>query len=267
MPYRLNAITGELDLVLSASSMGGVSQIDGDTGSATPVGGVVNIVGEPTQGVSTSGIGDTLVITVDDSSTTQKGVIELATAAETTTGTSATLAVAPSTLNTKLGTQTTNGVIYGQGGAGTNLASLAEAADGQLIIGSTGNAPVLATLTAGSNISIANGAGSITISANGGGELAVTALTNASSPYVVLSTDEYLSCDVSLGVLTIRLPDAPTTGRVVIVKDSGGDSATNNITVTTVGGAVNIDGATTFVMNTAYEATNFLFNGTSYEVF
>ena len=41
--------------------------------------------------------------------------------------------------------------------------------DGQLIIGSTGNIPVASTLTAGSNISITNAAGSITISATSGG--------------------------------------------------------------------------------------------------
>jgi hypothetical protein len=139
--------------------------------------------------------------------------------------------------------------------------------DGQLIIGSTGNTPDLATLTAGSNISISNGAGSITISANGGGELAITSLDHTDSIYTVLSTDEYLSCDVSGGVLQINMPNAPTTGRIITVKDNSGSAATSNITVTTVGGAVNIDGATTYVMNTNYQAARFIFNGTFYEVF
>lgn len=140
-------------------------------------------------------------------------------------------------------------------------------ANGELLIGSTGQPAVASTLTAGSNISISNGAGSITISANGGGVLSITSLDNTDSPYTVLSTDEYLSCDVSGGVLTIDLPDAPTTGRVVIVKDSTGSAAASNITVTTVGGVVTLDGATSVTMNTAYEALQFIFNGTSYEVF
>lgn len=120
------------------------------------------------------------------------------------------------------------------------------------------------------------GAGGITTSAsgstltiNGSGEqvITITSLTSASSPYTVLSSDYYLSCDVSGGVLTINLPNAPTTGKVYIVKDSGGDANTNNITVTTVGGVVTIDGATSRVISTDYAALQFVFNGTSYEVF
>ncbi len=139
--------------------------------------------------------------------------------------------------------------------------------DGQLIIGSTGVNPVIGTLTAGANITITNGGGSITIAANGGGIFAITALDNTDSPYTVLAADEYLSCDVSGGVLTIDLPDAPTTGRVIRIKDSGGDANTNNISVTTDGGAVTIDGETTFTMNTDFESISVIFNGTSYEVF
>jgi len=49
--------------------------------------------------------------------------------------------------------------------------------DGQLNIGSTYNAPVAATLTAGANVTITNAAGSITIAAAGGGG-AATGLYN-----------------------------------------------------------------------------------------
>jgi hypothetical protein len=47
----------------------------------------------------------------------------------------------------------------------TNVTSTAAPTDGQILIGSTGDAPVLGTLTAGQNIKIANNPGSITISA------------------------------------------------------------------------------------------------------
>jgi len=161
-------------------------------------------------------------------------------------------------------TLTDHGILLGSGtGAVT---ALAEATNGQIPIGATGADPTLATITAGSNITVTNGSGSITIAADTL-VYSVTALDNTDSPYTVLTTDEYMSCDVSAGVLTIDLPNAPATGSVYVIKDSGGDAAANNITVTTVGGVVTIDGATTFVMNTAYEAANFLFNGTSYEVF
>ena len=139
------------------------------------------------------------------------------------------------------------------------------ATNGQLPIGSTGADPVLATLTAGTGISITNGAGSITIASSGTFTLNYTNVTT--SPYVVLTTDDYLSVDTSAIAITIQLPNAPSTGRSFVIKDRTGAAFTRNITVTTVGGAVNIDGATTYTMNTNFAAINVLFNGTSYEVY
>jgi len=89
----------------------------------------------------------------------------------------------------------------------------------------------------------------------------------AMSPYTVLATDEYISVDSSGGAVTLRFPNAATLGEAWIVKDRIGNAGTNNITVTTVGGVVLIDGATTFVMNTNFQAINLLGNGTSYEVY
>ena len=92
-------------------------------------------------------------------------------------------------------------------------------------------------------------------------------LTVADSPYTVLSTDNYLSCDSSGGAITIRLPDAPTTLRRLIIKDRTGSAAINNLLVTTVGGAVTIDGSTTYIMVSNYSSIQLLFNATSYEVY
>ena len=50
----------------------------------------------------------------------------------------------------------------------TSLISTPAPSNGQILIGSTGNAPVLGTLTAGQNVSITSNPGSITISATGG---------------------------------------------------------------------------------------------------
>jgi hypothetical protein len=50
----------------------------------------------------------------------------------------------------------------------TSVVSTAAPINGQILIGSTGNAPVLTTLTAGENINITNSPGSVTISATGG---------------------------------------------------------------------------------------------------
>jgi hypothetical protein len=81
------------------------------------------------------------------------------------------------------------------------------------------------------------------------------------------STDQFLGVNVTGGAITIKLPDSPVTGRVYSVKDTVGNSSVSNITVTTTGGAVTIDGSATFVMNTNYSSINLVFSGTSYEVF
>ena len=66
------------------------------------------------------------------------------------------------------GLGTLNGIAYFSGST-TNLTSTGAPTNGQILIGSTGGAPVLSTLTPGANVSITNNPGSITISASGGG--------------------------------------------------------------------------------------------------
>lgn len=140
----------------------------------------------------------------------------------------------------------------------------------QTLTGNSGTVPPTAgniNVLGGTGINIVGNPGSstLTVSATGTTNLTYTAVST--SPYVVLTTDDYLGVNSSSIPITVELPNTTTTGRVWSIKDSTGSSGTNNITVTTVGGAVNIDGATTFVMNTAYEAINVIFNGTSYEIF
>lgn len=240
MPYKYNPFIGELDFVLGPGTGTASIEFNTDSGAANPTGaGVITIAGGT--GINTSGAADTVTINLDDPVIVDNG------------GTGR--------------TSLTDGAILV--GDGTNaVEQIGPLTDGQLLIGDTaGVSPVAATLTAGANITITNGAGSIEIAANAGGDLDITSLDNTDTPYTVLSTDEYMSCDMSLGVLTIQLPDAPSTGKVYRIKDSSGDAATSNISVTTVGGVVTIDGATTYTMNTDYQAIAVVFNGTSYEVF
>lgn len=112
-----------------------------------------------------------------------------------------------------------------------------------------------------------NGASSQPTFQSSGLIVAVTELNHASSTYVVLSTDYFLSCDTSGGVLTINFPNAPATGRVYVIKDKTGSALASNITLTTVGGSVTLDGATSYVMNANYQSVSLLFNGTVYEIF
>lgn len=136
--------------------------------------------------------------------------------------------------------------------------------DGQLLIGSTA-APYIkvGTLTAGNNVSITNGSGSITIAASAG----IQAYTPVNTtPYVVLTSDYTIGVDCSGGIRTVQLPNAPSSTQIWVIKDVNGAAATNNITVTTVGGAVLIDDAATYTMNVNYGALTVQWNGTKYMV-
>ena len=155
------------------------------------------------------------------------------------------------------------------GSTNTETITMNNGTDGQLLIGnSLGGTPAWATVTAGTGISLTPGHNSLTITATGVFDPIVpyTPVNHAASPYTVLSGDYYLSADVTAGVITILLPNGPSTGRCYVVKDKVGLAATSNITITTVGGSVTIDGATSFVMNTAYESVELIFNGSNYEV-
>lgn len=122
-----------------------------------------------------------------------------------------------------------------------------------------------AVITGGSGITVTPGANTITISGSG---TIVYGYTNVNTtPYVVLADDDYLSVDSSGGAITVQLPDAATLGKTFVIKDRTGSAGANPITVTTVGGVVLIDGATSFGMNTNYEAISILGNNSSYEIF
>ena len=74
---------------------------------------------------------------------------------------------------------TDGGVLLGSGtGAVT---ALGQATNGQLVVGSTGVDPVLATLTGGANITVTNTAGGISIAASGLGSGTVQTVTGAGS--------------------------------------------------------------------------------------
>ena len=135
--------------------------------------------------------------------------------------------------------------------------------------GSVGPTAGTINLLGGTGISTVGnpGTSTVTINLTGVTNLTYTSVNHAASPYTVLTSDDYISCDVTGGAITVKLPNAPVVGKVWIIKDKVGLAAANNITVTTVGGAVLIDGATSYILNTAYESANVIFNGTSYEIY
>jgi hypothetical protein len=145
--------------------------------------------------------------------------------------------------------------------------------DGTIVTASGNNINVVGHGVAASGVSTAGniyttGSGStLTINSTEAQFLTnYTAIATANSPYTVLASDYYISVSTA-GAVTILLPNAPTTNRMFIIKDRTGGAAANNISVTTVGGSVTIDGVTTYTMNVNYAAITLMFNGTSYEVF
>lgn len=150
-----------------------------DTGTATAAADNLNVFGDATQGSVTSGAGSTITITNSDASETQKGVLEISTDAESIAGTATNVAVVPSSLAAKLGTQTANGIAYGAGTAAA-LGWTSEPSDGQLIIGATGAPPAAASLTSsGGTITVTPGANTLNIDTDG--SIAVSYTTDSGS--------------------------------------------------------------------------------------
>lgn len=106
------------------------------------------------------------------------------------------------------------------GGANSHtINDLGVATNGQLPIGSTGADPVLATLTAGTGISITNGAGSITINGSGGG-LSWTDVTGTTQAMAV--NNGYTANNAGLVTLTLPTTAAYGTTMAVVGKGAGG---------------------------------------------
>ena len=246
-----------------------IETITGNTGGAVgpSASGNINFTGDNTTGITVVGTPGTnsLVISAADATESQKGVVELATNSEAIAGTASTnLAIIPSSLTAKLGAQTLDGIAYGLGSTAA-LGWTAAGTNGQLVIAATGAAPAFASLTStAGTITITGGANTLNVDTSGISVVNYTGIVFADSPYTVLSTAYAIGANSTGGAITVRLPNAPSTGRMFVIKDLAGTAVANNITVTTVGGAVTIDGSTSFVMNSAYESVTVLFNGSSY---
>lgn len=136
---------------------------DGVPVGPNPTTHIVLLLGNNAQGVDLSGNAGTYTETISmfNATTAQKGVVLLASDAETIAGAVTTKAITPSNLKAKLGAQTLHGLAYGNAQTGV-VQWLAEAADGQIPIGDTGGIPILANITSpNGTITITNGPGSI----------------------------------------------------------------------------------------------------------
>ena len=240
MPYRLNAITGELDLVDTATIPDYyVNQFDADTGSAVPAAHIINLLGTSAQGLQTSASGNTVTFTVIDATISQKGVAELSTDAETIDGSSSSVVVIPSSLTSKLGTQTQYAVPYGNTTSGA-FQWTGAGSNGQLIIGATGGAPAFASLTSvGGTVTFSAGANSLNLEASG--SVAITFDTDSGSAVPALNTiningtaAQGISTSGATNVVTITASDATTSQKGVLETSTDAESIAGSSTAVAV---------------------------------
>jgi hypothetical protein len=271
--YTLSSVAANVyNWAVSSTGGGGLTTANTDAGAAATLANAITFAGGTN--INTAGAGHTVTINVANNPTFSG----LVTAQAGVTVSGGNLVVSTGTITATVGSITSGtNIIAGTGlrvntftagvvqSGTTGILSSTNGSNGQILIGG-GTAPVWSTITPGANIAIVNTANGITISANTGADT-INYTGVSTSPYVVLSTDDYLGVDTISGAITIELPNAPATGRVFIIKDSNGNAETNNITVTTVGGAIDIDGSVSQVIASDYQAIQVIFNGTFYEIF
>jgi hypothetical protein len=104
------------------------------------------------------------------------------------------------------------------GAASNGITSLGPMTNGQILIGSTGASPVVASLTAGANITITPGAGTISIASTAGAGLTWNDATDATYTFVV--QNGYVTNRG--GGVTYTLPATAALGEIVRVVGKSG---------------------------------------------
>ena len=185
-----------------------------DSGTATPAGGILNIDGDGVN-ISTAGSGNTVTITANPDPTFTGLTL-----------TGFTGGVLTSNGAGVVGEVTTTNHSLLVGNSSGTITNLGVATNGQIPIGSTGANPVLATITAGSGVSVTNGAGSITIAATGSGGTvtSITAGTGITLTPSPITTTGSVALTVPVVVANGGTGDTSFTAYSVLC---GGTSSTN----------------------------------------
>lgn len=157
------------------------------------------------------------------------------------------------------GTGTGAGIELGYGDSANSTAQISGLYDG------TGNAIVFspnATTSSGHAEKMRlSGDGKLTTT---GGQVQKVRVALTTPVTVVAATDHHVITNLTTpGAVAVTLP-AGVAGQIFTVKDGKGDANVNNITVTPTAG--NIDGAATNVINAAYGAKTYIYNGTEWNV-
>lgn len=87
---------------------------------------------------------------------------------------------------------------------------------------------------------------------------------NITANYQVVESDYMLACDSIAAPFTVTLPAVPQIGDQYVIKDATGNAGANNITVD--GGAINIDGALTYVLSVNYASITVVYTGPTWSI-
>lgn len=119
---------------------------------------------------------------------------------------------------------TDGGILLGSGTSG--VTATARPSNGELLIGSTGADPVVASLTAGTGISITPGAGSISIASTASSSWVYLTKTSASASASVTFTSTYLTSTYNKYVILLQNVIPATDAVLLYVRVSTDDGAT-----------------------------------------
>lgn len=143
------------------------------------------------------------------------------------------------------------------GAASNNAGTIAALTNGQLAIGSTGADPAPGTLTAGTGVTITNGAGSITVASTGGG-VTWNDVTGTSATMAV--NNGYLSDNA--GLVTLTLPTTVAQFSIINVAGFGAGGwtiAQNSGQLIHIGSSTTTTGATgSLSSSNRYDAVSLL---------
>jgi len=199
--------SGSGSTVTVNASAATILSVPTDSGTATPAANALTVTGGT--GINTSGTGAAVTINIDTPVTVPNG----GTAATSLTG-----VVIGNGASAMTATAITEHAVV-IGSSSSDITEVGPLTNGQLVIGSTGVAPVAATLTAGTDITITEGAGTITISstATGGSWVEETTTSRA------LTVNQNVIGN-NAATITMTLPDSAALGDMIRIATIGAGS-------------------------------------------
>lgn len=169
---------------------------------------------------------------------------------------------------TGLSSPTAHGLLVAEGSS--NFNQLAAAADSIPLWQSASADPTVTAINScsGGSNALTYSTGTHTFGCNtfsGGFGWSLTTYTSTTTPVTLASTNGLIEVisQTTPAAITVKLPTGMSVGNVQCVKDGTNNFATSNATIQSAGSA-NIDGATSYVMNSQHQEACFTYDGTNW---